>query len=282
VTDAIIHDDAVCGAADDGFRDLTEKITRESPFRCTSYKERCVRRRIAVRMRARGAATYADYGRLLDSDGGEYGQLLDALTVNVTRFFRNPTTFSAVARHVVPGLWDRGDPIDVWSAGSASGEDAYSLAALFYEHARGLDQLGNIDRVSVTGSDIDRASLAAARCAMYLPASFTETPDHLLDRLFPQQGDRRTVLPAIRALTRFERRDLLQDPPPAETFDLVACRNVVIYLDRATQEELLEMLFASLRPGGYLVMGHVETLFGKARRCMEPVDARERIYRKRS
>ena len=133
--------------ADDGFRDLAEKITRESEFRCTNYKDGCVRRRIAVRMRARGAATYAQYGDLLDRDSSEYEHLMDALTVNVTRFFRNPTTFAVAAQRVVPELWRRGSRIDVWSAGSASGEEAYSLAALFHEHARARGELERLGRV---------------------------------------------------------------------------------------------------------------------------------------
>jgi chemotaxis protein methyltransferase CheR len=277
MTRVLIDGDA---ASEDGFRELTEKITRESEFRCTSYKDKCVRRRIAVRMRARGTETYSAYSRLLDTDRDEYERLLDALTVNVTKFFRNSSTYAVIAGHVVPDLWSRGALIDVWSAGSASGEEAFSLAALFHEHARSMEQLSQIGRVSVVGSDIDRASLDAAHRAVYHPASFTETPPELLDRLFPPLDERRTVIPAIRAITRFERRDLLQDPPPAGAFDLVACRNVVIYLDRVSQEHLLDTLYESLRPGGYLVMGHVETLFGKARQCLLPVDVRERVYRK--
>jgi chemotaxis protein methyltransferase CheR len=265
---------------DDGFQDLAEKITRESEFRCTNYKDGCVRRRIAVRMRARGAATYAQYSTLLDSDSGEYERLIDALTVNVTRFFRNPNTFAAAAEHVIPELWRRARHIDVWSAGTASGEEAYSLAALFHQHARTRGELLRLARVSVVGSDIDRSSLEAANRAAYLPASFTDTAPELLDELFPRVGDRRTVIPAVRAITRFERRDILREPPLAGSFDLVACRNVVIYLDRATQEALADSLFDSLRPGGYLIMGHVETIFGKARRHLVPVDIRERIYRK--
>jgi chemotaxis protein methyltransferase CheR len=266
--------------ADDGFRALAEKITRETEFRCTSYKDRCVRRRIAVRMRARGTMTYEQYADLLDSDSGEYAQLLDALTVNVTRFFRDPSTYAAIATHVIPDLWKRDTAVDVWSAGSASGEEAYSLAALFYEHARSLGQVAQTARVSVLGSDIDRASLEAADRALYLPASFTDTRSDLLNRLFPVLGDARSVIPALRALTRFERRDLLRDPTPRQAFDLVACRNVIIYLDRESQEALLEALFEALRPGGYLVLGHVETLFGRPRRQLVAVDLPQRIYRK--
>jgi chemotaxis protein methyltransferase CheR len=266
--------------ADDGFQDLAEKIARESEFRCTNYKDGCVRRRIAVRMRARGAATYAQYGDLLDHDSSEYDLLIDTLTVNVTRFFRNPSTFAVAARRVIPELWRRVPRIDVWSAGSASGEEAYSLAALFHQHARAAGELGSLARVSVVGSDIDRCSLDAANRAAYLPASFTDTAPELLDELFPRLADRRTVIPAIRAITRFERRDILREPPVAGSFDLVACRNVVIYLDRATQEALVDSLFDALRPGGYLIMGHVETIFGRARRHLVPVDIRERIYHK--
>lgn len=271
------HSDA---HVDDGFRDLAEKITRESEFRCTNYKDGCVRRRIAVRMRARGTATYAQYGDLLDSDSSEYERLMDTLTVNVTRFFRNPSTFAVAAQRVVPELWRRVPRIRVLSAGTASGEEAFSLAALFHQHARSAGQLGMLGRVSVLGSDIDRGSLDAANRAAYLPASFTDTAPELLDELFPSLGDRRTVIPAIRAITRFERRDILREPPLAGTFDLIACRNLVIYLDRATQEALVDSLFESLRPGGYLMMGHVETIFGRARRNLVPVDIRERIYQR--
>ncbi|HEY8312275.1 MAG TPA: CheR family methyltransferase, partial [Gemmatimonadaceae bacterium] len=133
----------------DGFRELAEKITRESVFRCTSYKEKCVRRRIAVRMRARGTETYPQYAQLLDRDTDEYERLLDALTVNVTKFFRNPSTYAALGTHVIPELWSRNGRVEVWSAGSASGEEAFSLACLFYECARQLEQLGNLARVSV-------------------------------------------------------------------------------------------------------------------------------------
>ena len=92
------------------FQELTRKISEERGFGCASYKEKCLRRRIAVRMRARGVHTYADYARLLDSDGAEYDRLLDALTINVTKLFRNWEAYAAMANHVVPALWHRESP----------------------------------------------------------------------------------------------------------------------------------------------------------------------------
>ena len=116
--------------SDGAFTALTAKIASDRGFGCASYKDKCLRRRIAVRMRARGVHTYADYARVLDSDLHEYDKLLDALTINVTKLFRNWETYSVLRDQVVPALWSLPDPvINVWSAGCSSGEEPYSLAA---------------------------------------------------------------------------------------------------------------------------------------------------------
>lgn len=271
----------VHAASEREFVALADKITRETSFRCASYKDQVLRRRIAVRMRARAVTSYGAYAAILDADTREYERLLDALTVNVTRFFRDPSTYDALARTVVPTLWAGApDDIAIWSAGSASGEEAYSLAALFHEHAREQDALARLGRVQVTGSDIDRQSLLAAARAEYSTAAFADAPPELLDRLFPLVNDRRAVVPALRAMVRFERRDLLREPPPAARYDLIACRNVIIYLGRDAQEALLASLHRALRPGGYLVLGRAEILFGESRALFSSVEARERIFQR--
>ena len=119
-----------------GFAALLDKIARDRAFGCGSYKERCLRRRVAVRMRARAVHTFADYMVLLDRDAVEYDRLVDALTINVTKLFRNWETYASVAARVVPPLWARPDAeLRVWSAGCSSGEEPYSLAVLFHRHA---------------------------------------------------------------------------------------------------------------------------------------------------
>ena len=264
-----------------GFQLLTDKITRERGFGCASYKEKCLRRRIAVRMRARGAHTFADYARLLDHDKAEYDKLLDALTINVTKLFRNWETYDAIARHVVPALWQRPDArLRAWSAGCSSGEEPYSVATLFYRHAESQRQADRAaSRVEVLGSDIDRDSLASAERARYEEPAFADTPAEVRERYFTP-GFPASPIPQVRQLVRFERRDLLKEAPPAGGLHLVTCRNVIIYFDRATQEALFERFFDALVPGGFLVLGKVETLLGRARTMFAPVDARERIFRK--
>jgi chemotaxis protein methyltransferase CheR len=270
-----VEDDAAA------YRALTEKIARERGFHCGSYKERCVRRRIAVRMRAKGVHTFRDYARALDDDPREYEKLLDALTINVTKLFRNPEAFDAIARKVVPALWALPlRPIRVWSAGCSSGEEVYSLAALFHQHAeREGEGAAAASRVRVLGTDIDRESLERARAGVYPEGAFPDAPDALRRRYF-SEGYPATVAPELRPLVAFENRDLLREAPPPGPHHLVVCRNVVIYFDRPTQEALFERFHEALAPGGYLVLGKVETLLGPARGRFAAVDQRERIFRR--
>jgi chemotaxis protein methyltransferase CheR len=262
---------------DDGYTALTEKITRERGFGCASYKEKCVRRRIAVRMRARGVHTFEEYGLVLDRDRHEYDLLLDALTINVTKFFRNPETFAAIDRELVPALYARVEPqLRIWSAGCASGEEPYSLAMLMHRYA--IAQGKRFDRVEVLGTDLDRASLTAADRASYLEPTLADTPAEIRQMYFSMQPPYR-IHSEVRARVHFRRHDLLREPFP-EPQHLIVCRNVIIYFDRATQEELFERFAAALLPGGFLVLGRVETLFGPARTMFAPVDGRERLFRR--
>jgi chemotaxis methyl-accepting protein methylase len=265
---------------DAGFAALTDKIARERAFGCASYKEKCLRRRIAVRMRARGVHRFSDYAALLDRDAAEYERLLDTLTINVTKLFRNWTTFDAIARQVVPILWQgAARPIRTWSAGCSSGEEPYSLAILFHRYGAERGELATAARVQVVGSDIDRASLEAARRGEFAEAAFADTPAELRHRYFSARAPF-AVAPAVRELVTFERRDLIVDPPPRGMHP-IACRNVLIYFDRATQEALFQRFHEALVPGGFLVLGKVETLLGPARSRVAAVDPRERIFRRR-
>lgn len=262
------------------FLALTRKISSERGFGCASYKEKCLRRRIAVRMRARGVHTYTDYAHILDNDATEYERLLDALTINVTKLFRNWEAYSALATQVVPTLWQRQTPaIRVWSAGCSSGDEPYSLAILFHHYAATQGMLAQLDRVTVHGTDIDRKCLEAAERGEFDEGDFADTPDDLRSRYFTPAAPF-GVSSAIRKMVRFERRDLLADGAPPGKHDLIVCRNVLIYFDRETQERLFEGFYQALAPDGFLMLGKVETLLGHARTRFAPVDARERIFRR--
>ena len=266
--------------SDAAFTALTAKIASDRGFGCASYKDKCLRRRIAVRMRARGVHTYADYARVLDSDQQEYDKLLDALTINVTKLFRNWDTYTVMQDQIVPALWNLPDPVlNLWSAGCSSGEEPYSLTALFHEHAGRKGGPANPEtRVRVLGSDIDVRSLAAAERGEFEESDFTETPPELRRRYFASAAPW-PIVPEVRRMVRFERRDLLAEPAPPGQHHLICCRNVLIYFDRETQERLFQKFRDALAPTGFLVLGKVETLLGAARTRFAAVDGRERIFR---
>ncbi len=279
------------GADDEpGFRELTGKIARDRAFETASYKDTVLRRRIAVRMRARSAANYAAYSNLLDADPLEYERLLDALTINVTKLYRNAETWDVLAAQVLPVLWaTRAPRLQCWVAGCASGEEAYTLAALWHQFvsaattasSRATAGIEPVSRVRIVASDIDRRSLAAAKRGAYASPAFQEIPDALRRRYFASEPDGlASAAPELRALIEFERRDLLLDAPPAGPTHLITCRNVIIYFDRDSQEKLMQRFHDALVPGGFLVLGKVETLLGPSRALFEPMDQRQRIFRR--
>lgn len=232
-------------------------------------------------MRAKNAKSFADYAGVLDTDPVEYDRLVEALTINVSKFFRNPETFACVAAKVLPELWASKSPIlRFWSAGCATGEEPYSLAVLCREHALAKNDLRGLDRIRIIGSDLDRDAVSEASKGRYVSAAFADTPPAVVEKYFPLEHGKHTVAPEIRNLVSFEQRDLLDWGGPSARVHLIICRNVIIYFTRETQERLFERFHDLLLPGGFLVLGKVETLLGKSREFFAPVSSRERVYRR--
>lgn len=258
---------------------LKEQIRREVGFYCDGYKEHCLRRRIAVRMRARGIHSYADYAQLLQADAQEYQKLRDAVTINVSKFYRNPEVWRVLDQKVVPGLFDVDRSIRIWSAGCAGGEEPYSIAMLLREYAVRTGQLSKLGHFDVLGTDIDTASLLTAERAAYGAFAFTDIPADIRASWFEPPAYV-SVKPEITRAVRFEMRDLITSDFPGG-YDVIFCRNVVIYFERAVQEALFAKFHAALAPGGFLVLGKVETLFGRSAALFSPVSQRERVFIKR-
>ena len=169
----------------------------------------------------------------------------------------------------------------VWSAGCSSGEEPYTLAICIAEEAERAGRSAWAARSTIVATDIDEIVMAKARAGKYPAASFLEMPPALATKYFRAVGaDDREVVPALKRMVEVRRQDLLREPAPGTAFDMVVCRNVVIYFDRDGQERLFERFATSLAPGGYLLLGKVETLVGPARELLQLVDVRERIFRR--
>jgi chemotaxis protein methyltransferase CheR len=256
---------------------LKQQIQASVGFFCEGYKERCLRRRIAVRMRARAVHTYGQYAALLRTDAGEYERLVDALTINVSKFYRNPEVWEMLSRRILPELCALPDRvIRVWSAGTASGEEAYSASIMVQEYA--AEHGEDASRFEILGTDIDRESLAYAERAEYTDFAMTDIDTALTERWFDRNGLYR-LRPQARQNVRFDTLDLIRDPFPSQQH-LIFCRNVIIYFERAVQEDLFARFHEALVPGGVLVLGKVEALFGSPAGMFHSLANRQRIFRR--
>ena len=257
----------------DGFAELLQKIETEKSVACASYKERCIRRRLSVRLRATGIHSFTDYSRLLDRSPAEWEKLLAALTINVTKFFRDTAAFAALETQVYPLMRDAfSGSLQAWSAGCSHGHEAYSLAM-------GLAETFGCHRFRVDATDIDRESLITASFGRYNELALEAVPAARRERWI-SGINRDSVDIALRSRVTVYRHDLLVDATPQQQYHLITCRNAIIYFSREAQSKLFDNLYRALVPGGFLMLGKVETLVGPAREKFQSLNVRERIFRR--
>lgn len=259
------------------YREIAEVLQREQGLCLSGYKELCIKRRLAARIRAVGCPDSETYLQRLRSSTVEQEQLLAALSIHVSQFFRNPKAFRVLEKRVLPALLEavqgRRGKLRLWSAGCARGEEAYTLALLCRERIT-----ENRD-VAIIGTDLSPQALRQAKQGCFPAERLTEVPAALLERYFVRRGERYQVVDGIREMVRFFRHDILGDQPFYRA-DLILCRNLLIYFSRPQQQRILEQLAAALLPGGYLMLGRAETLPTGCRSLLTCIDPAERLYQR--
>jgi len=261
-----------------GFGDLLAFIESELDFESGYYNDAYLDRRITARMRRTGTDSFAEYETLLERDDEERVALLDSLSINVTGFFRNPEAWESL-RPILRELSDGRGTARLWSAPCADGREPYSLAMLALD-----DPDVAHDRLTVLGTDINRDTLAAAREGVYEASTTTDIESELAplrnyEDYVDRDGDTFRVKERVRDLVTFERHDLIRGPEK-RAFDLVCCRNLLIYIDPEYKVPIFETIRGSLRENGYLMIGMTETLPAECRDAFDPVDKQHRIYRR--
>lgn len=248
------------------------------------YKDNLLLRHLRALARRAGFSDPEAYLDHLEQAGpeavSEAAQLARGVSVQVSGFFRDPDVFAALEALAYPELFrpGTGDPLRVWCAGCARGQEAYSLAISLERYARSR---GLARRVGVLGTDVDEGALAAAQAGVYGQRQVEELPAAVRDEAFePLGAGTWRVRPEVRRLVRFRRADLLDARTHPTGMDLVSCRNLLIYLRRPVQEEVILALRRALRPGGYLVLGASETALGRPWGLLEHVSPIHRIYRR--
>lgn len=251
------------------FDKLRQLIYRHTGISLSDHKRALVCSRLGKRLRSLGLSSYWDYYRLVtqdDADGQELGELINAITTNKTEFFRESHHFGFLTDNVlhhVKYAISRGERprLRIWSAGTSTGEEAYSIAMTISES---IPQVGMHD-IRILATDIDTRVLARAEQGVYQREQAAKIPDALLRRYFltgrgPWAGQV-MAKPALRSLIRFRHLNLNEEHwPMSGQFDVIFCRNVVIYFDKPTQTNLFRRFARYLKPDGYLMLGHSESL----------------------
>jgi two-component system CheB/CheR fusion protein len=240
------------------------------------YKRATMIRRIERRLQVNGVPDLVAYRDLLRDNTREVNLLLADMLIGVTSFFRDHEAFATLERAVLPALFNgknEGDQVRAWVAGCSSGEEAYSLAMLLSEQR---DALHSRASIQVFATDIDEGAVARARLGVY-PESVMQDVRPTLRKFFTKVDSRFEVAKSVRENILFAMHNVLRDPPFSR-LDFVSCRNLLIYLDRAVQRQVLEMFHYALHPDGYLFLGSSESA-DAVDDLFSVIDKKHRIYR---
>lgn len=265
--------------AQEALRDVIVTLREQTGHDFRHYKRATVLRRIERRMQVTGTKNLPGYRDYVRTNLSETTSLLRDMLIGVTSFFRDTDAFEVLEREAIPRIFEArpaGEQVRAWVAGCATGEEAYSLGMLLCDFAA---QQEKPPAVQIFATDIDDTALAIGRSGMYPSSIATDLSPARLRHYFAKEGEAYRVRKGLRDHVLFALHNVLRDPPFSR-LDLVSCRNLLIYLDREAQSDVLEMFHFALQPNGYLFLGSSESA-DAASHLFTPVDKKSRLYRAR-
>jgi chemotaxis protein methyltransferase CheR len=235
------------------FESFKRKVRTAYGIDLNAYKRQQMERRLRAIMSKCGAATFQQYYKAIEADETLLDEFLDRLTINVSEFFRNPEQFDTLGKTVLPLLLaNRTSELSIWSAGCSYGAEPYTLAVM-------LEELSPQIRHRITATDIDDRMLQRARSGLFQESELRNVAKHRLLKYFGSQPDGFMAKDVLKSKITFKKHNLLEDRFD-KGFDLILCRNVVIYFTEETKHKLYERFYDSLRPGGWLFVGGTERI----------------------
>ena len=255
----------VFGAEINTYDEFIKAFYPKSGLDLKFYKQNQMERRIRSFMTSHGYPSFTTFLQSLDRDKALFDAFFKHLTINVTQFFRDANQWTSLKELILPKLIHGTNPLKLWSAGCSSGQEAYSMAITMNEHFPHT-------RFSILASDIDVNVLEQAKKGIYKQPDFVSTPPELLAKYFTPLNEGFQIKDNIKRAVTFQKQNLLTDRFDTQ-FDLIACRNVVIYFTEEAKEMLYTKFAASLRPGGVLFTGSTEHLFGLNHLGLKPVSS---------
>ena len=247
-----------------------QKFNAKAGINLNDYKAAQMQRRITNLMNRHGAKTYVDFFAMLERDAKMYKDFIDYMTINVTEFFRTPEKFQELEQKVLPELLKSSPKLNIWSAGCSIGAEPYSIAMALNEMTPGVQH-------KILATDLDLEMLGKAKQGVYSLNEIKNIPQARLKKYFTETNGQYQISEDIKRKVEFKRHNLLLDK--FETgFDLILCRNVVIYFTEEAKDQLYRRFFAALKPGGVLFVGGTEAILNF--RDMGFVQYRPFFYRK--
>ncbi len=257
-------------------RDVLTLLRVRTGHDFSNYKRPTLIRRVARHLQIHETDDLKEYLEILRDKPDEVLSLLKNLLINVTNFFRDKEAFNALEKKIIPAIFDRKtseDQVRIWIAGCSSGEEAYSIAILLQEYAATLP---DPPKIQIFASDVDEEAVAEAREGRFTEAVVTDVSPERLRQFFIKEDDTYRIRKSVREMILFAPHNILRDPPFSR-LDLISCRNVLIYLNRETQEKILQVFNFALKDSGYLFLGASESADSSVN-FFSPVDKKHKIY----
>lgn len=259
---------------------VLEEIERITDFDARMYRNSTLVRRIGLRMQITNSKNYKDYLECLRRDQAEFNKFLEALTINVSDFFRDRWVFRTLRKKILPELFEsikerNQKRIRIWSVGCAKGQEPYSLAILLHEMLN--DRISDY-QIIIQATDMSREALESAKTGFYSDKEIKSMPKKYLDKYFERQNGGCQIKNDLRNLVRFQHHDLIKGRSLGK-FHLILCRNLFIFFQPPLQQNMFEKIHSSLKPNGVLVLGSAEA--PRDEELFQTLFSQDRIYQKR-
>lgn len=267
--------------SDETFERFRELIYRQMGIHMRDSKKILVANRLRKRVKALGLSSYEEYYRVLTGGEGaqeEINHFVDSISTNETYFYRGDKQFTALQDLILPKLFNLRKRLSIWSAGSSSGEEPYTIFMVIDETARLYGWRGE---VIIVATDINHQVIASAKKGEYGGRTLRALPQRYIDDYFEQLGQNKfRIKDEVKRHIHFQVHNLMKEQPPGDRFDIIFCRNVLIYFDRPTQRRIIDDRFAPvLAPDGYLFVGDSESLLGESEHFLYARILKSPIYR---
>ena len=245
---------------DEEFLLIRDYVYAQTGMYFKENKKYLIKSRLSNRLKSLRINSFKDYYYKVKFDRNELIYMINALTTNETSFFRNPHHMREIRERILPEVYKKSSPVKIWSAGCSSGEEPYSIAMIVKE----LEAKNMRISVDIVGSDIDEEVLKKARDGVYTRNSFRSVDPKIIDKYFEIDGTKYILKNEIKRMVQFSKINLVDTLKMGmmKNFDLILCRNVLIYFGMEARKQVISHFYRALKPGGYFILGHSETLHG--------------------